>query len=336
MSSFPLVPHQLARVSELTQRTNQFNLTTVRRSEAEVQKLCRLREWECLVVHVKDRFGDYGLVGVIIFEVDSDAIIVDTFLLSCRSLGRGVEHQMLVRLGEIARERELDSIKVPYMPTQKNRPAHDFLQGIGARFKEPFGNGFAFRFPTEFAVGVRYRPPVVEGAGELPVERAAPVLAPAESAANTRAKAALWSSIAAELYSAEQIQKVISAQTQTRPGTKSTLVPPRTPVEKIVAELWSELLGFEQVGINDNFFELGGHSLLAMQVLSRMRETFQVELPLTLLFNSEFTVAELAKAVLIEQIRQADPQEIATMLNNLEQLSEENAQALLASKERLF
>jgi len=328
----PLAPHQLARVSELTQRTNQFNLTTVRWSEAEIQRLCRPGGAECLAVHVKDRFGDYGLVGVIIFKADSDAITVDTFLLSCRVLGRGVEHRMLARLGEIARERGLDRIKVPYMPTQKNRPAPDFLEAIGAEFKEPLANGFLFRFPAEFAVGVHYSPPVVERDGELSGEGAALTPALAGSAADTRKKALLLRSIAAELYSAEQIQQVISAQTRRQPMTKSTFVAPHTPAEKKVAAMWSDLLGFEQIGIHDNFFELGGHSLLAMQVLSGIRETFQVELPLRLLFTSKtskFTVAGLAEAILKEQIRQADPQEIATMFRELEELSDDEVKALL-------
>jgi len=114
--------------------------------------------------------------------------------------------------------------------------------------------------------------------------------------------------------------------------TKSTFVAPHTPAEKKVAAMWSDLLGFEQIGIHDNFFELGGHSLLAMQVLSGIRETFQVELPLRLLFTSKtskFTVAGLAEAILKEQIRQADPQEIATMFRELEELSDDEVKALL-------
>ncbi len=60
----PMQNEQLSRVAQLTQRTNQFNLTTIRRSEAEIQQLCNLERLECRVVKVKDRFGDYGLVGL--------------------------------------------------------------------------------------------------------------------------------------------------------------------------------------------------------------------------------------------------------------------------------
>ena len=83
-------------------------------------------------------------------------------------------------------------------------------------------------------------------------------------------------------------------RSQLDPG--GDFAPPRTPVEKGLAELWESLLGRERVGLNDNFFELGGHSLLATQVVSAIRESFQVELPLRSLFE-EPTVAGLAAAV---------------------------------------
>ncbi|MGZ4122977.1 MAG: non-ribosomal peptide synthetase, partial [Tumebacillaceae bacterium] len=79
---------------------------------------------------------------------------------------------------------------------------------------------------------------------------------------------------------------------------ESEYVAPRTETEQQLAEIWQEVLGASQVGIYDNFFELGGHSLMATQLLSRMRNTFEVELPLRILFEAP-TVAELA--VQIEQ-----------------------------------
>jgi len=79
-----------------------------------------------------------------------------------------------------------------------------------------------------------------------------------------------------------------------------TFVAPRTPVEEILAGIWAKILGLEQVSIHDNFFDLGGHSLLATQVISRLRETFKVELPLRCLFESP-TVAELAKKIATTQ-----------------------------------
>jgi acyl carrier protein len=80
-------------------------------------------------------------------------------------------------------------------------------------------------------------------------------------------------------------------------------VAPRTPLEAQLAEMWAEVLGLERVGIHDNFFELGGHSLLATQVISRLRDAFEVELPVRRFFTEGGTVAGLAE--LIETIRWA-------------------------------
>jgi acyl-coenzyme A synthetase/AMP-(fatty) acid ligase/acyl carrier protein len=77
---------------------------------------------------------------------------------------------------------------------------------------------------------------------------------------------------------------------------QETFVAPRTPAEESLAQIWSEVLNVERVGVNDNFFDLGGHSLLATQVFSRMQDVFGVELPLRALFEAP-TVAELAERI---------------------------------------
>jgi len=91
------------------------------------------------------------------------------------------------------------------------------------------------------------------------------------------------------------------AESQAEPATAA--VGPRTPVERRLVEIWSEVLKRERVGVEDNFFELGGHSLVAIRCLARVREEFQVELPLRLLFESP-TVAGLAARV--EELRRAE------------------------------
>ncbi|MDF5721977.1 MAG: amino acid adenylation domain-containing protein [Rhizonema sp. PD37] len=87
---------------------------------------------------------------------------------------------------------------------------------------------------------------------------------------------------------------------QNRTEREKIYVEPRTPVEELMAKIWSQVLGIEQVGIYDNFFDLGGHSLLITQLVVRVRETFQVELPLRNLFETP-TVAELTQSIAIAQ-----------------------------------
>ncbi|MHC5728442.1 MAG: condensation domain-containing protein, partial [Nostoc sp.] len=84
---------------------------------------------------------------------------------------------------------------------------------------------------------------------------------------------------------------------------KEKYVAPRTPIEEMLAQIWTQVLKLERVGIHDNFFEVGGHSLLATQLLSRIRNIFKVELPLRELF-ARATIAELAQS--IGQLQQQD------------------------------
>jgi amino acid adenylation domain-containing protein len=90
-------------------------------------------------------------------------------------------------------------------------------------------------------------------------------------------------------------------------GSEATYVPPCTPTEQIIADIWADVLGLEKVGIYDNFFDLGGHSLLATQVISRLREAFKIDLPLRSLFENPTVknLVEQIEAILTVQQLQA-------------------------------
>jgi len=101
-----------------------------------------------------------------------------------------------------------------------------------------------------------------------------------------------------------------------RPELAVDYVAARTPTEEVLAEVWARVLGLERVGVTDNFFELGGHSLLATQVVSRLREAFGVELPLSDLFDHP-TIDELATLVearVWEEIEQMSDDEVLRTL----------------------
>jgi acyl carrier protein len=108
--------------------------------------------------------------------------------------------------------------------------------------------------------------------------------------------------------------------------------PPRTPLERDLAALWAEVLHVTSVGVHENFFELGGHSLLAVQLLSRVRQIYGVDLSLEVVYSGEFTVAELAQAVELKEIEQAGG-DYQDLLRELEGLSDEEVRALLAEEQ---
>ncbi|MEH2121098.1 condensation domain-containing protein [Nostoc sp.] len=123
-----------------------------------------------------------------------------------------------------------------------------------------------------------------------------------------------------DIIPVSQIPKIKPLQKQDQQKLGYTFATPRNPVEELLAGIWKQILSVEQVGIHDNFFELGGHSLLATQVMSRVRDTLQLELPLRYLFEAP-TIASLADSIetirLIKQGLQAPPIERVPRDRNL-------------------
>ena len=115
-----------------------------------------------------------------------------------------------------------------------------------------------------------------------------------------------------------------------RAATRAPYVAPRTRLESQLAELYQDMLGAGHVGIHDNFFDLGGNSLVATQLLSRLRELFEVEIALRALFEAP-TVAELGVVIVREQASRVDEDELAAALRELQQMSREELLARLAS-----
>ncbi len=300
----PMKEAQLDRVAQLTQRTNQFNCTTIRRTESEIRQFCQADKGsrgESLVVEVSDRFGDYGLVGVILFAVKSQEIEVDTFLLSCRALGRGVEHQMLAKLGEIAHERGVGRVFIPFIPTSKNAPAREFLEGIEVASKLFHSDREGFSFATEALIGLVYTPPAekLEVPGGVLSNKSDDVVAAAAvstSGTKTEAKSIPLLRIATELSTAEQVLQAVAAQRHQHPGGQQQVALPRTRIEEQLVEIWAEVLKLDRVGIHDDFFALGGSSLYATQIASRLYTSLQIEVPLRSFFEAP-TVARLAETI---------------------------------------
>jgi FkbH-like protein len=121
----------LARVAQLTQKTNQFNLMTRRYTEQQISALAQDPHWRVYSLRVRDRFGDNGLVGVAMAHRLEDSIEIDNFLLSCRVIGRTVETALLAHLAEVAVSEGATILRGCYIPTKKNAPAKDFYPNHG-------------------------------------------------------------------------------------------------------------------------------------------------------------------------------------------------------------
>lgn len=152
----PVETLTIPRAAQLTQKTNQFNLTTRRYSEEEIGGLAARPDWGVYVARARDRFGDNGIVGIGILRHRDEVCEIDTFALSCRVIGRAIETALLSRLCDAAREAGAQLLTGWFLPTAKNAPAADFYRKHDFRCREENGSGSRWDF--DLAAG-RIEPP---------------------------------------------------------------------------------------------------------------------------------------------------------------------------------
>ena len=116
----------IPRIAQMTQKTNQFNLTTRRYTDADVKKFM-VQGWKIWCISVADRFGDNGITGCIMVN-DGE---IDTFLLSCRILGKGIENAFIKKILSLLKDNGIQSLKASYIPTAKNAQVKDFYDRCG-------------------------------------------------------------------------------------------------------------------------------------------------------------------------------------------------------------
>ena len=121
----------VARIAQQTQKTNQFNLTTRRYSEADVVRMIVADDFDVFYLRVNDKFGDMGIVGSCICQYFGEEAVVDTLLLSCRALGRGIEKRFLEEILHLIRNFGIKLIFAQYIGTEKNLQVADFYQANG-------------------------------------------------------------------------------------------------------------------------------------------------------------------------------------------------------------
>ncbi|MCB9766531.1 MAG: HAD-IIIC family phosphatase, partial [Alphaproteobacteria bacterium] len=257
----PLDDDEVERASQLTKRTNQFNANKVERSTGDIQALRAAPERVTRRVRVSDRFGDYGLVGLLSAEVQSARLVCDTFLLSCRVLGRRVEHRMIQALAALARERGCAEVEVRFSRKERNAPIARFLDSVGG----------GLRLDAEGQGALRFAPDEVDALLTDAVDEARPAPSSASAASPTpRALAAAgFDHIAALGGNIEALRATIATSSMAhRPDLATPYVTPRTAWEKKIAAIWRNVLGMDRVGANDSWFELGGDSLGAAEALA--------------------------------------------------------------------
>lgn len=130
----------ISRISQLSKKTNQFNMTTRRYSEEQIKAFMLCKEYIVLSVKVADKFGDSGLTAVMIIKEISGKYIIENFLMSCRIIGRKIEYSILDYLIKKAKQCKIREVVGEFIKNSKNIPAKDFYKDYGFEFAEEKDN----------------------------------------------------------------------------------------------------------------------------------------------------------------------------------------------------
>ena len=134
----------IPRITQLINKSNQFNLTTKRLTEEEVQNLALDAKYTCLCAKLNDKFGDYGIITNVIGRTENNVMYIDLWLMSCRVLKKNVEEAMLDRLISLAKEKNIEKIIGVYLKTSKNMMVEDFYEKMGFSLIEKKENGDSY------------------------------------------------------------------------------------------------------------------------------------------------------------------------------------------------
>jgi FkbH-like protein len=283
------------RLAQLSVRTNQFNTTTLRLTTREVAEYATKSGMSADITRVRDRFGDYGLVGAMLAREVEGAYKVEGIFLSCRALGRSVEYRMASYLASKAWQAGLTEIVFPMRTTDRNEPARNFLKKLNELCGGMRDSEGSIHLNAEQLAKFRYESipesventevitpqEATEATGNLPVQKREPFVR-----------------LAGELRLVDAILNAVEKRTRKRqkksvPVAAASSATPESKTEKLIAEAWKKILGLAQVSTQAKFFEVGGTSLLMVRVVIELRRNHGMKVSIIDMFKYP-TIAELA------------------------------------------
>ncbi|WP_256757092.1 non-ribosomal peptide synthetase [Cohnella sp. WQ 127256] len=330
MKMRPLTEEQIDRTAQLTQRTNQFNLSTICRTDDEVRRLIADPSMMCWGIEVADRFGDYGFVGVVFGLLKRDAFVLDTFLLSCRVLGRRVEHAILSELKRVAISIHAHTIEAPFVATAKNDPFRLFLEQTGWEHSDKEGESDQVYYSLsldqipdeaefitiwednselslpERQVAASFSQPANQITLDAPEEQQEQLLHWEVFGYDHSELTHHNQLLPLQYHRADQLLKLTIRRLDQMHRIRGEDDEPRNVTEMELISIWEEILDIEPIGIQDHFFDIGGNSLQAVSLASRIHQHFNVEISLRDLFAVP-TIRQLSSLIVRTEQSHYDP-----------------------------
>jgi len=269
------------RVVELLLRTNQFNFMGRRLDHDALTAWFDNDQHQAAMVSVKDRFGDYGQVGLMLFNPQQDCLELTDFVLSCRSLGREVEYAMLQYLAKEAQKMSLNTVLLSFKKSPKNRPAYDFLKYVSPEMPPKEGLAEIHVIKIDVANLLTIQGPKEENVSVAQGD------SNEEQTLSTNMHSLVFQRVASELSDLPLLCNQVSDMEADHESEHAVYESAINQTEKQLLEFWSSLLKIPEnkIGRQDNFFDLGGNSFLATQLTSRIYQEFNLNVSLKQLFE---------------------------------------------------
>jgi FkbH-like protein len=289
-------PADYERLTQLSVRTNQFNTTTLRLTLQEVVEYAENPAKSAHITRVRDRFGDYGLVGGMFATASEGVLCVDGMFLSCRALGRGVEYRMAAYLSAIAQKAGCTEVAFPVRTTDRNEPARNYLTRLKGLLKGTVDDAGTLKVKAEQLAAINLKDAIVPAEE---IEETVPKEISDKVDGDLSRVREVSVSIAGELNSVEAILDAVEKRTREKQGRIPVSKPaaaaaPVTATERVIAEIWKRVLGLADVSTNAKFFEVGGTSLLMVRIAIELKNNHNLEVSIMDMFQYP-SIADLAK-----------------------------------------
>jgi thioester reductase-like protein/FkbH-like protein len=284
------VREQSKQVLHLIESVGDFRLTNIQWGEKELECAFDSNDTRILSVYVKDRFGDYGMSGLIIGKVTNHVFQLEDFMLNCRILGKQTEYQVMSRLAAYTESLGCNEISMKYIKNNRNYIGGKFMaEMLGVDFdKVRTGNEFTAdcdEIKRRAAGKIAVHPVLLKDEKSTNLQKSASELLSSRwQMKNARMKNRILG-YAASIRNVDHIMNEINASYRHSHAVSCEYVAPRTETEKKLVKLWSEILHIDKVGVLDNFFVVGGTSILATQLIVKFKEAFGIEMPVRIFFD---------------------------------------------------
>jgi FkbH-like protein len=281
--------NDISRISQLSYRTNQFTTGSGGLSESQIYD--DLKSHEIFVVEVTDRFGDYGLVGVIRGHKAEDTYLVDSFFLSCRSLGRGVEYRCLSFIGDHAETLGCSQVSIELRRTARNQPIQLFFGNTLSLYQNSDGSLLSYRVPCGVLRQVCINP---DETGSHSVFNHGQQSEADSVSERFSISGQILDRIARQYSNIEFLHLQILSMRKLRYSNETAIdvndadafdSSANADLQRVLKKIWADSLGRDSIDVHQNFFDAGGSSILLPHIVQKIQQYLKKDVTLVELFQ---------------------------------------------------